>query len=185
MSSKIDGIAGTITSSSKTPSANCDSAGVNVNSKNSFIPSLSKNKTSSYNTANGAYALYNTTSGNNTATGYLSLYENIGGVYNTANGAYALDSNTSGNYNTANGAVSLGRNSTGNNNVASGYQSGRFLANKSTSATILNDSVLLGWRTCPLANNETNQISMKYVPICYIMYRSLSPHRGCLVDIGP
>jgi len=39
---------------------------------------------------------------------------------------------------------------------------GTYLANKTTAATILNNSIMLGYRTSPLADNQTNQIVIGY-----------------------
>ena len=104
------------------------------------------NTTGSYNAANGMYALrYNTTGSGNAANGYAALHLNTTGNNNTANGHQALFSNT-----------------TGANNVAGGLQSGRYIADKTTAATILNNSIMLGYRTSPLADNQTNQIVIGY-----------------------
>ena len=124
---------------------------------------LRANTTGGYNTANGYQALYSNTTGvNNAANGYQALYSNTTGASNTANGHQALYYNTTGSDNTANGHRALFSNITGVSNTANGYQAGRYIANKSTGATILNNSVMLGWRTSPLADNQTNQIVIGY-----------------------
>jgi len=124
---------------------------------------LYSNTTGTSSTANGYQTLmFNTTGRNNTASGYQALQWNTTGQYNTANGHQALYSNTTGNYNTANGRYALSFNTTGANNTASGLEAGVYIANKSTSATILNNSVMLGGRTSPLADNQTNQIVIGY-----------------------
>jgi hypothetical protein len=80
------------------------------------------NTTGSYNTANGAGALYSNIGGSfNTANGYQALFSNATGTENTANGAYALYSNTRGMGNTAYGVNTLYSNTRGNYNTANGY----------------------------------------------------------------
>jgi trimeric autotransporter adhesin len=75
------------------------------------------------NTANGANALYNNTSGNrNVAVGSKALFSNEAGFDNTANGANALYSNTSGNRNVADGYNALFGNEVGNFNTAIGFR---------------------------------------------------------------
>ncbi len=82
---------------------------------------LRNNTTGYWNTANGYQALYSNTTGYfNTATGYQALFFNTTGTINTANGVAALLSNTTGSYNTANGMNALRTNSIGNNNTATG-----------------------------------------------------------------
>jgi hypothetical protein len=72
------------------------------------------------NSAMGAHALFNNTTGNdNTASGTNTLYNNTAGNYNAANGDGALFANTAGNNNTASGHSSL-YNTTGSFNTASG-----------------------------------------------------------------
>jgi hypothetical protein len=76
---------------------------------------------STYNTAIGFEALYNTTTGSaNTAIGTTALYLNTTGFANTATGIQALISNTTGHDNTANGIEALFYNTTGNDNTANG-----------------------------------------------------------------
>jgi hypothetical protein len=73
------------------------------------------------NTAIGADALFNNTSGfSNTATGANALFSNTTGPANTATGTQALFHNTISNDNTATGANALFSNTTGNNNTANG-----------------------------------------------------------------
>jgi hypothetical protein len=134
----------------------------NYNTANGYA-ALYSNTTGNYNTANGVQALHLNTTGNyNTANGYQALYSNTVGASNTANGLQALFSNTTGANNTANGYAALLSNTTGANNTANGYVAGTYLANKSTTATILNNSIMLGYRTSPLADNQTNQIVIGY-----------------------
>jgi hypothetical protein len=82
---------------------------------------LYDNTTGNYNTADGVQALdHNTTGIENTATGYQSLFSNTTGNGNTAYGTVALFSNTTGIYNTAMGPGALTSNTTGSANTATG-----------------------------------------------------------------
>jgi hypothetical protein len=80
----------------------------------------------------------------------------------TVLGNSALSVNTSGIDNTAIGSLSLTNITSGNNNVALGRSSGRFISDSTTFNTISNNSIFLGWRTKPLADNQTNQIVIGY-----------------------
>ena len=125
--------------------------------------SLLNNTTGSGNSALGANSLQNNLAGNsNTAIGHQALYSNQGGGGNTAIGATALFSNTTGIFNSAIGVGTLVGSTTGSRNVALGFESGRTIADKATLVTIINNSILLGYRTSPLADNETNQIVIGY-----------------------
>jgi len=121
--------------------------------------SLYYNTAGTNNLANGYLTLYlNTTGNNNVANGVSALTSNVSGNNNTANGATSLFANTTGSDNAANGFQSLYSNTTGSNNVATGYQAAKYIADTLTPATILNDSIFIGYRTSPLANNQTNQV---------------------------
>jgi hypothetical protein len=98
----------------------------------------------------------------NTANGFMALFSNTTGMNNTANGLQTLRFNTTGNSNTANGVEALVFNTTGSANIANGVDAGRYIADKSTGATILNNSIMIGFRTSPLANDQTNQIVIGY-----------------------
>ena len=74
--------------------------------------------TADQNTATGAGALFNTsTGGNNTANGAFALFYNLEGGDNTAIGIAALSSNTTGNNNVALGSGAGASATTGSNNV--------------------------------------------------------------------
>ena len=75
-----------------------------------------------FNTAIGAFALFNTTNADfNTATGDNALLSNTTGSNNTANGASALQNNTNGSNNTAMGSGALASNGfDGTGNTATG-----------------------------------------------------------------
>jgi hypothetical protein len=142
--------------------------------------SLVNTTTGYYNVALGEYTLYYNTIGySNLAVGYTSLYYNTGGYsnvaighqsmfynttgwQNTAVGNQSLSANTTGIQNTGVGAAALGNNVLGQSNVALGQSSGRWLANKSTIATSLYNSVMIGFRTSPLADTQSNQIVIGY-----------------------
>ena len=73
------------------------------------------------NSAFGAYALYNNTTGSsNSAFGYAALNLNTTGSSNSAFGTQALQNNTTGSSNSAFGAHALNLNTTGYNNSAFG-----------------------------------------------------------------
>jgi len=77
--------------------------------------------TGTYNTASGAYALYNNTNGSvNTANGTAALETNTTGSGNTAIGVFAVPRNTTGNFNTGSGSYALQNNNTGSDNTATG-----------------------------------------------------------------
>ena len=129
-------LSGTLSASQLTSIGN-----TNVGAAGNFFvgPSGNSMTSGSYNTANGAYALYYNTSGSdntangsqalvsntsgsgNTANGAAALFSNTNGVDNTANGLQALQNNTSGSYNTANGAYALLSNTSGSDNTANGF----------------------------------------------------------------
>jgi hypothetical protein len=115
------------------------------------------------NTAIGDNALKNSLTGNsNTAGGFYSLFNNTDGNGNSVWGYNASFYNTIGNENVSVGTQSLLFNTTGSNNTAIGSESGKFLANKTSDATILNNSVMLGCLTSPLGDNQSNQIVIGY-----------------------
>jgi hypothetical protein len=115
------------------------------------------------NTAIGDNALKNSLTGNsNTAGGFYSLFSNTDGNGNSVWGYNASFYNTIGNKNVSVGTQSLLFNTTGSNNTAIGSESGKFLANKTSDATILNNSVMLGCLTSPLGDNQSNQIVIGY-----------------------
>jgi hypothetical protein len=137
------------------------------------------NTTGISNTFYGASAgVVNTTGNGNVFIGFESARLNqsgssnvfIGqyaGYSNTANsniflGASAAFSNTTGGSNTILGTFAGYSNTTGSNNIFFGTLSGRYISDKSTAATIINNSVLLGYNTSPLADSQTNQIVIGY-----------------------
>ena len=111
---------------------------------------LGHNTSGSYNTANGASALFNNVSApGNTAVGYQALNGNRGGSYNVGDGFNVLFENMGGSYNTALGSSALwqlgqnGFNQGGTNNIALGYLAGSaFTGNESSNIDIGNIGVL-------------------------------------------
>jgi trimeric autotransporter adhesin len=79
------------------------------------------NTAGNLNTGVGAGTLLFNAGDNNTATGALALLNNTSGFYNTADGAFTLLSNTEGSGNTASGYQALYSNEAGNNNAAYGF----------------------------------------------------------------
>jgi hypothetical protein len=123
------------------------------------VNALLSNTTGTNNIAIGRGALYSNTTGNgNSAFGGVALYNNTTGYSNLGIGLNSLYFNTTGNSNVALGVNSLVNNTSGNVNVAIGRRAGEFLSDKTTASTILNNSILIGYRTSPLGNNQTNQI---------------------------
>ena len=136
---------------------------------------LNANTTGSENTAIGFLALASNTTGiNNTAVGYNALgtittasnntafgRDALGFTTtnnNTAFGRSCLSSQTSGSENTGLGYLAMTHNTTGSQNVVLGFQAGRFIADGSTSATVIGNSILIGYNTKVLANSQNNQI---------------------------
>ena len=116
------------------------------------VNSLGYNTTGNYNTASGFNSLYSNTTGiQNTASGFNSLLNNTTGNYNTTSGVNSLYNNTTGNYNTASGAGALEYNTTGNYNTASGIDSGKYLADGTTTNQTGNSALFLGASTRALA----------------------------------
>ena len=81
---------------------------------------------------------------------------------NTAVGYQTLKSNTTGSSNTAIGAAAIDGNTTGSNNVVLGAYAGSFIADGSTSNTLIDNSVLIGSQSKPLAAGDTNEIVIGY-----------------------
>ena len=137
-----------------------NTSGSNNNSigRNSLNLNISGNENSAF----GSSALSSSLTANqNSAFGFNALLLTTTGA-NDAFGWQSLRQQTTGNFNAGFGTASLRDNTTGSRNAAFGFESGRYIANKSTAATILNNSIMIGWRTSPLANNETNQIVIGY-----------------------
>jgi trimeric autotransporter adhesin len=86
--------------------------------------SLNTLDTGKFNTAIGAGTLIGNTADQNTATGAGALFNTSTGANNTANGVFALFYNLDGGDNTAIGIAALVNNTTGSNNVALGSGAG-------------------------------------------------------------
>ena len=125
--------------------------------------SLKNTTTGGNNTAIGHGSMLSNTSGDvNTAVGENSLISNTIGRYNTAIGVQAQEQNTTGAQNTAIGVAAIDRNTAGNYNAVLGAFSGRYIADNTTFNTAINNSVLVGALSRPLANNANNEIVIGY-----------------------
>jgi trimeric autotransporter adhesin len=112
----------------------------------------------SYNTAIGAFTLWQNESGNgNTVVGYTAMYWSTTGWQNTAVGNQSLNQNRTGTWNTAIGQNSLIGNTTGSNNTGSGIDAGACSTtasnNTATGAFSLSGGGIytldVPWPTCP------------------------------------
>lgn len=138
------------------------------------------NTIGNYNNFISYRAGYSNISGNaNNFIGYTAGFSNTTGSYNNFIGSnsgfnntigdgnifisrYTGLSNTSGSYNSVVGYAAGYNNTTGSYNSILGYQAGRFIADGTTSATIINNSVLIGTGSRPLADNQTNQVAIGF-----------------------
>jgi hypothetical protein len=113
------------------------------------------------NVAIGENSLANASnSGNyNLALGAASLQANTSGSSNVAIGAQASIANTTGSNNVALGRGALINNTTGSSNVVLGALAGFNNADDS-SATSMNDSILIGTFAAAQSDNQTNQIAI-------------------------
>jgi hypothetical protein len=124
---------------------------------------LQNTTTGGSNTAVGNQAMYANTSGDvNTAVGESALVSNTTGRYNTSVGVQSQEQNTNGQSNTAIGVAAIDRNSTGSNNAVLGAFAGRYISDGSTYNTTINNSVLIGSNSKPLADNGNNEIVIGY-----------------------
>jgi len=113
----VNGISGTVSSSTTTPAITLTLRAITPTTVNGM--SLINDAT--YDNAFGYLSLNNNVTGTyNTAVGYMSLFTNTGGDNNVALGFKALDYNTTGDKNVALGYEALYDNTTANNNVAVG-----------------------------------------------------------------
>lgn len=112
----------------------------------------------SFNTAIGAFTLWQNESGNgNTVVGYTAMYWSTTGWQNTAVGNQSLNQNRTGTWNTAIGQNSLIGNTTGSNNTGSGIDAGACSTtasnNTATGAFSLSGGGVytldVPWPTCP------------------------------------
>jgi hypothetical protein len=113
------------------------------------------------NTAEGADALFNvTTGGANTATGSDALYNNTTGSHNTAIGNFALLENRTGDDNTATGSDALFRNTMGSNNTATGFEA--LLSNTTGSDNTANGFAALSSNTTGEDNTATGNEALEF-----------------------
>jgi hypothetical protein len=124
---------------------------------------LKNTTTGGSNTAIGRGSMmYNTTGDVNTAVGEYSLISNTSGRYNTSIGVQSQEQNTTGGNNTAIGVAAIDRNTTGSNNAILGAFAGRYISNGTTYNTSINNSVLIGANSKPLASGGSNEIVIGY-----------------------
>jgi len=138
------------------------------------------NTVGNYNNFISYQAGYNNTQGNaNNFIGYAAGFSNTTGSYNNFIGSnsgftnstgsgnvfisrYAGYGNTTGSWNSAVGYAAGYNNTTGGYNSMLGYQSGRYIADGTTAATNINNSVFIGTSVRPLGDNQTNQLAIGY-----------------------
>jgi len=135
----------------------------NSGDDNTFVGyQCGKGGTGTSNVGMGAQALLvNTSGGGNTGLGTQALGSNIGNSHSTAVG-FQASFNGIGAQNSTLGSQVLWANTTGANNVAMGYNAGRFITGGSTTATVVNNSILIGFGVKVAANTQTNQIVIGY-----------------------
>jgi len=115
------------------------------------------------NTALGTLSLNSVTTGVELmAIGFGSMQNATNLTQSTAIGSQALNALQSGNAIDAIGRRSLYNLTTGSNILSIGFNSGQYLADKTTPLTSLSNSMLLGYRTSPLGNGESNIIVIGY-----------------------
>jgi hypothetical protein len=121
------------------------------------------NTTGGFNTFIGQGAgQVNTTGASNTFLGTSAGSGNTTGIQNVFVGQNAGNYNTTAGTNTNIGYFAGGNNITGANNTFLGHNAGRFIADGTTTATSLNQSILIGTATKPLSDTQTNQIVIGY-----------------------
>jgi hypothetical protein len=119
---------------------------------------LRNNTTGNYNTADGFDSLFiNSTGSYNTAEGVDSLFANQGGSFNTANGYGSLFSNVTGGSNTGEGTLSLYHNTTGGNNTAFGYNAGNTVDGSAITGF---SNTFLGYGTAIKTGNISNAVAI-------------------------
>jgi hypothetical protein len=120
-----------------------------------------QNSIGSFNTALGTSAGFALTTGqSNTLIGTTAGYNITTGTNNAIVGQ-ATRMGTSSSSNAVLGDSS-GFGVTGNNNVFIGRDSGRYYSASNTAATAYSNSIMIGYQTKQLADNQTNQIVIGY-----------------------
>ena len=161
LANNITGIANTGIGSNSLTNSNSASFNVAIG-----FESLRSTTSGGSNVAIGRNSMYSNTTGDvNTAIGESSLVSNIDGRYNTAMGIESQAGNTSGGANTAVGASALDKNVSGSNNAVLGAFAGRYIADGSTFNSTINNSVLIGYGTRPLADASNNEIVIGYAAV--------------------
>lgn len=121
------------------------------------------------NTTGAFNNFYGTNAGSNTTTGNNNNFMGVqAGIYNTTGtqnvfiGGFSGFGNTIANNNIGIGAYAGENNTTGASNIFFGINAGRYIANGTTPATIVDNSLLLGTGTKVQANNQVNQVVIGY-----------------------
>jgi hypothetical protein len=120
------------------------------------------NTTGNYNLFQSNEAgFYNTIGYYNIFQGHRAGYSNTSGNINIFQGVSSGYFNTTGNNNLMTGYEAGFFNTTGNNNVLQGYQVGK-LTSGGDNNTLINNSVIIGYDSRPLASGQTNQVVIGY-----------------------
>jgi hypothetical protein len=121
------------------------------------------NTTGNNNVFQGFQAGYSNIIGNNNIfTGNQSGEKNTTGVRNFFQGTYAGFANSTGNRNSYQGYGAGIYLTTGSNNICFGSNSGEYIASGLSNITLMNNSILIGYDTRTLADNETNALVIGY-----------------------
>lgn len=102
------------------------------------------------------------TTNNNTIIGYEAYRSAVGAQFNSGVGHRVLFSVSTGNGNSGLGYLCLGNITSGTYNIGIGYQAGRFLANGSTAAQQMTNSIYIGYNSEASATDVTNEIVIGY-----------------------
>lgn len=120
----------------------------------------------SLNLAIGHTAMYNCTNVNyNSIVGAQSLYTSTGAQHTSTLGWSTLNKLTSGSYNSVIGSDAASNLTTSSYCVILGYQAAKFISGGATNATVLNNSIIIGSNSYPLADSQTNQIVIGYATV--------------------
>ena len=111
----------------------------------------------------GREAGYNNLTGNyNIFQGYFAGRANIDGDYNIYIGSNTGRSTVSAQSNIAIGSDAIQSMTSGSNNTVLGYRGGRFFGTATSPVLTMSNSLIIGYDSRPLANEQTNQIVIAY-----------------------
>ena len=102
------------------------------------------------------------------AGGFRNVFQGFQAGYSTTGsgnlmqGYQAGEFTTTGNFNNFQGFDAGVNNTTGSNNVVNGAEAGKFIGTGTTANTILNNSIIIGYDSRSLADNQTNQVVIGY-----------------------